>query len=99
MGEAPKTKWRQQSEAFRAAMRDAALVKKCEDQGKPLPPPRATAPELDDRVPCPHCGRKFGEVQAARHIPHCKEQKAKAAAKAGAPKGPAKASAGAPMPR
>ena len=28
--------------------------------------------EIDDRVACPFCGRKFGETQAERHIPHCK---------------------------
>lgn len=33
----------------------------------------ATAEEDDDRVPCPHCGRKFAEKAAERHIPHCKE--------------------------
>merc|ERR1719382_127020 len=80
--DAPKTHWRQQSEAFRNAMRDAATVSKCQKEGKALPPPRATAPELDDRVPCPHCGRKFGAQQAERHIPHCKETKMKAASKA-----------------
>lgn len=38
----------------------------------PLPPPPAPLPsELDDRVPCPHCGRKFAEDVANRHIPKC----------------------------
>lgn len=34
-----------------------------------LPPP----PPLDtsDYVPCPHCGRKFNEAAAERHIPKC----------------------------
>ena len=26
---------------------------------------------MDDRVLCKHCGRKFNEIAAERHIPHC----------------------------
>lgn len=37
------------------------------------------ADEYDDRVPCPYCGRKFAEVAAQRHIPHC-QNKAKESA-------------------
>ena len=34
-----------------------------------LPPP----PPLDtsDYIPCPHCGRKFNDAAAQRHIPKC----------------------------
>ncbi|RNF26016.1 uncharacterized protein Tco025E_01765 [Trypanosoma conorhini] len=40
--------------------------------GNPLPPPPLPLPEeYDDRVPCPHCGRKFAELTAQRHIPKC----------------------------
>jgi len=80
--EAPKSAWRQKSEAFRAAMKDAQVVKKFQKEGRPmseLPPPRSTDPMLDDRTPCPHCGRRFGAEQAARHIPLCKNTKAKPA--------------------
>eukprot|EP00760_Papus_ankaliazontas_P024333 PhM_4_TR2247/c0_g1_i1/m.2326 len=30
-----------------------------------------SAPELDDRVQCPHCNRKFNEETARRHIDKC----------------------------
>lgn len=33
----------------------------------PLPPPLDTS----DYIPCPHCGRKFNEAAADRHIPKC----------------------------
>jgi len=36
----------------------------------------------DDRVPCHHCGRKFADKAAERHIPYC-EKKAKEAAMRG----------------
>jgi len=32
---------------------------------------------LDDRVECPHCGRKFSHETAKRHIPQCKNIKHK----------------------
>lgn len=78
--QAKKTAWRQKSAAFRAAMRDAQVVERYQREGRPLselPPPRALPPELDDRTQCPHCGRKFGEEQAKRHIPICKTTKAR----------------------
>lgn len=28
----------------------------------------------DDRTECPHCGRKFNDVAAQRHIPVCGEK-------------------------
>lgn len=79
---APDSKWRQKSEAFRQAMKQAKLCTQAEKQGKPLPPPVATAVELDDRTPCPHCARRFAQQAAERHIPWCKNQKAKAKGKA-----------------
>jgi hypothetical protein len=27
----------------------------------------------DDRVPCPHCGRRFNDTVAQRHVPKCKD--------------------------
>jgi len=83
-----KSNWRIKSEAFRAAMKDAQVVQKFQKEGRPLselPPPAATRPELDDRVPCPHCGRRFGAEQAKKHIPSCGARaKAKASAKGAA---------------
>jgi DNA-directed RNA polymerase subunit RPC12/RpoP len=92
-----KTAWKMKHEAFQAAMKDAKIVQKFQKEGRPLselPPPQATAIENDDRVACPHCGRRFGQQQAERHIPHCAKTKAKAkpppgrgAAGSAAPKG------------
>ena len=31
------------------------------------------AEQYDDRVTCPHCGRKFAELTAQRHMPHCEQ--------------------------
>eukprot|EP00931_Biecheleriopsis_adriatica_P053741 TRINITY_DN31531_c0_g1_i2.p1 TRINITY_DN31531_c0_g1~~TRINITY_DN31531_c0_g1_i2.p1 ORF type:complete len:596 (+),score=115.81 TRINITY_DN31531_c0_g1_i2:87-1874(+) len=71
-GAAPS--WQKKSEAFREAIKQARIVDKFVKEGrslKDLPPPAATDPALDDRTQCPHCGRRFGSTQAARHIPLC----------------------------
>jgi hypothetical protein len=72
--------WRAKSEAFRSAIKESRMVERFQREGRDLrdlPPPKPTPAEADDRVPCPHCGRKFGQQQAERHIPHCKNTKAK----------------------
>ena len=69
-------KWRNQSEAFREAMRAARQVTKAIASGAPLPPPVASAPD-PSLVPCPHCGRRFNAKAADRHIPQCQNIKAK----------------------
>jgi hypothetical protein len=70
--------WKAKSEAFRNAIKNARVVDQCIKEGKPLnqlPAFVPTAPELDDRTQCPHCGRKFGQLQAERHIPICPKGK------------------------
>lgn len=66
------SKWRQQHEDFVNAMKYNRQVQAVEQRGgdirKLAPPPQSSQAGL---VPCPHCGRKFGEVQAAKHIPAC----------------------------
>lgn len=60
-------------ESMRAARKLAAYEKALE-QGKAVgPPPSLPKIDLvdDDRIQCPSCGRKFGQVQAERHIPNC----------------------------
>ncbi|CAD8088726.1 unnamed protein product [Paramecium primaurelia] len=62
-----KPKWKQQSEQFRAAMKL--------NKGVPLTQQEQVAiEEVDDRVQCEHCGRKFNEQTALKHIPSCKEK-------------------------
>jgi hypothetical protein len=83
--------WRIKSEAFRRAMKESRIMTQFQKEGrslKDLPPQKALPPELDDRIPCPHCGRRFGQQQAERHIPKCKETKAR-------PNGPLRAHAAA----
>ena len=67
-------KWKRDHANFQAAIRSGRAVKEAQEAGIPLssisvaPPP---SDEMDDRVPCPHCGRKFNITAAERHIPKC----------------------------
>lgn len=67
-----QTNWRKKHEEFinsiRAAKEMQAHLKK---GGKlsDLPPPPPS--DYSDYVPCPHCGRKFNQSAAERHIPKC----------------------------
>ena len=60
-----KKDWRKQHEDFIATVRAAKGVKGYE------------APPLDvsDYIQCPHCGRKFNQMAAERHIPKCSDIK------------------------
>lgn len=84
--------WKAKSEALRDQMKEARLVAKFKREGRSLadlPPPKPTNEALDDRIPCPHCGRKFAQQAAERHIPKCADTKAKPGGilKAGAAQG------------
>ena len=65
-------KWKRDHAAFQAAVSQGRRLKAAEEAGvdlATLPPPEP--PEYDDRVPCPHCGRRFNAMAAERHIPKC----------------------------
>ena len=63
---AKSVNWKSKSEHFRAAMRAAR------NPGAPAAP-AGPDPSL---TPCPHCGRRFNEKAAERHIPKCQSIKA-----------------------
>jgi hypothetical protein len=69
-------KWKQQSEQFREAMRANRKVEKAIAEGKPLPPP-GPATINPDYVQCPNCLRSFNQKAGERHMPLCKDIKAK----------------------
>ncbi|XP_072157284.1 uncharacterized protein [Bemisia tabaci] len=74
-GKAPKkSNWRAKHEEFINNIRAAKLAQEHVAKGgklSDLPPP----PPMDTShlTPCPHCGRKFNEQAAERHIPRCAE--------------------------
>lgn len=73
-----KSKWRAQRAAFMEAMAAGKEVQQHMAAGKDLrdlPQAKAADPSLDDRMSCPHCGRKFNEKAHERHVPHCKDTK------------------------
>ena len=70
------SKWKQQSDMFRQAMKSSRDVTKALESGAPLPPSVPSAPD-PSLVPCPHCGRRFNGKAADRHIPQCQNIKAK----------------------
>jgi uncharacterized C2H2 Zn-finger protein len=68
----PKKDWRRTHEEFINAIRAAKQAQAHVAKGGKLtdlpPPPPSSNP---DYVQCPHCGRKFNEAAAERHIPKC----------------------------
>jgi len=70
--ERPVPKWKRESANFQAALRAGRNAKLAQsDGGGALASLTAAEPSFDDRVPCPHCGRKFNAMAAERHIPKC----------------------------
>ncbi|KAG7203241.1 hypothetical protein KM043_010341 [Ampulex compressa] len=67
-----KSNWRRKHEDFINAIRSAKQVQAHLAAGgklSDLPPPPAS--DTSDYVQCPHCGRKFNQAAAERHIPKC----------------------------
>jgi len=76
--EASKKKgdWRKKREEFIAALRAAKVAQRHLAAGgkiSDLPPPPPS--DNSDYIQCPHCGRRFNEAVAERHIPKCKDIK------------------------
>ncbi|CAG0887449.1 unnamed protein product [Darwinula stevensoni] len=68
----PKKDWRKKREEFLNVLREAKKVQKYLAAGgdiADLPPPPPS--DTSDYINCPHCGRKFSEAVADRHIPKC----------------------------
>ena len=72
-----RSRWQSKSEDFRNAIKNARALAVAEATGAPPPKLLVAKNQKDDRTLCPHCGRKFDEEVAKRHIPKCAETKAK----------------------
>lgn len=71
-----KKLWKEQSGAFRQAMRAAREVSQAIAGGGPMPEFKPSAPD-PSMLECPTCGRRFNQKAGERHIPQCKDIKAK----------------------
>merc|ERR1711916_35823 len=72
IGKGAVPKWKSQSAALRKAMLEAR-GKGTKDMFDVL----EVGAETSSLIPCPHCGRKFNQTAADRHIPQCQNIKAK----------------------
>ncbi|KAJ3085676.1 hypothetical protein HK102_013940 [Quaeritorhiza haematococci] len=73
---APKSNWRAKHESFLRMVRAAK-----EPIDTSSPSSRKAAPPIDehpDYITCDHCGRRFSEEAAERHMPVCAESKRRA---------------------
>jgi len=73
--QAGASKWKQDSIAFREAMRGAREYEAAVDAG--MPPPMRESIADPTYVQCPTCTRRFSQTAGERHIPLCKNIKAK----------------------
>ncbi|GFH24227.1 uncharacterized protein HaLaN_21979, partial [Haematococcus lacustris] len=71
-GAGPMPAWKAQSESLRAAMQNMRLVKAALARGEDIRniPVVPSAPD-PSFIQCPHCGRRFNQKAAERHIPSC----------------------------
>ena len=70
---APATsRWKENSAAFRAAMRSAREVTAAIAAGAPLPPPVVSAPD-PSLLQCQHCQRRFNAQAHERHVQVCQK--------------------------
>eukprot|EP00659_Diplonema_papillatum_P005473 gene5473-8334_t len=69
------TSWRHQTSALREGLRNgrkpAATPPNPANDGNANNKAGVAVKKVDDRVPCPYCGRRFAERSAQRHIPVC----------------------------
>eukprot|EP01084_Bolivina_argentea_P295731 509235_1 len=73
-----KENWKSQSTMLREAIRASKQIEQALKSGKSLSDiPHIPSSVPDNRVPCPHCGRKFAEETAKRHIPKCQNIKSR----------------------
>lgn len=74
-------KWKAQSDQLRQAMRSmrssAKKTPQAADRKMSSPSSYQYSQPDPSLVPCPHCGRRFNQQAAERHIPKCQDIKAK----------------------
>lgn len=68
-------KWKQDSLAFREAMKGARDYTSAISSG--VAPPPVASYQDPSYIQCPHCSRRFNQTAGERHIPVCQQIKAK----------------------
>jgi len=72
-----KQSWKAKSGMLRDAIRASKGYDHAVKNGLPTNNIPYQSSTYDDRVECPHCNRKFNEQAAERHIPKCRDIRAK----------------------